>query len=118
MQDLGPKIISYDISLGAEKRPIHVICRDDTYQLPKPFKYIRESSFHKSVLDLNQSPGKGIFCTKCVSACGVGGSYPCAFSAAELAPYTNDGLLHPHYIEMVSPPNSTDPVPASVTWVL
>lgn len=104
MQDLALKITSYDISVGAEKSPIYVICRPGTLQGPKPFKYIRDNSLYNSVLDLNPSVGNGSCCTKCVSACGVGrSSCCCAFSAAGLAPYTKDGLLHPHYIEMVFP---------------
>lgn len=103
MQEGAWRNLSYDISVDAEKNPIYVICREDTLQGPQPFEYIRNNSHCGSFfVDLNQGLGLGAGCTKCVSACGVGrSSCCCAFSAGGLAPYTREGLLHPHYIEMV-----------------
>lgn len=108
MQGLGPKVISYDISLGVEKIPVTVTCKDGSNRLPKPFKYIRENSFHKSVLEMKQSNGKDILCAcRGRSGCGKSSSCNCAFSAGGLPPYTKAGLLHPHYIEMVRNPFKT-----------
>ena len=103
MQDLGPKVISSDISFGAEKRPVTVTCEDGTHKLPKAFQYIRESTFHKSVGESRQHTRSEDLCTcRNRSGCGNSRSCPCAFSAGGLPPYTEAGLLHPHYIEMVS----------------
>lgn len=105
MQVLAQRNSSYDISLGVENIPVIVTSREGTDEFPKPFTYIRNNKFHSSVSTLNPTVVKGVFCSKCVSDCGVGECCCSAFSGGGLAPYTNEGLLHPHYIEMVQSKN-------------
>lgn len=105
MQVLDPRMKYYDISLGAENVPVIVTCREGTGEFPEPFKYIRTNHFHKDVSPFNPNIGKGVFCTKCVSSCGIGKCCCCDYSGGVLPPYTEERLLHPHYIETVPPIN-------------
>lgn len=99
------KSVSVDLSVGAEKCPIDILCKDDTLQGPPHFKYVRCSFRHSSAhLQLPGRFKKGEFCNRvCGKGCGVKRRRcKCAHVHGGLPPYAADGLLHPHYITMVS----------------
>lgn len=100
------KNLSSDLSMGLEKCPVELQCREDTRQGPPHFKYVKCSVRHGSAnLKLPGIFESGDRCTvKCGRGCGTKRRRcPCATVQGGLPPYEANGLLHPHYIETVLP---------------
>lgn len=99
------KNVSFDLSVGIENCPIDILCTQGTQQGPRRFKYVKCNVRHGSAaLKLPGIFKDGEYCKRvCGSGCGTRRKRcPCAgLSMGGLPPYEADGLLHPHYIEMV-----------------
>lgn len=105
MQDETFKRVCLDLSMGAEKCPVDILFREDTQQGPPHFEYVRSSFRHGSArIELPGIFKRGEFCMRlCGGGCGLKKRRcPCASVLGGLPPYGADGLLHPHYVEMVA----------------
>lgn len=98
------KDASVDLSRGVESCPIGILFKEDTLQGPLGFKYTRSSFLNQgATIELPAKFKRGEFCGSCRGkGCGGGRKRcPCSNFLRGLPPYGSDGLLHPHYIEMV-----------------